>query len=78
MAETTKIEFTNNELLRILLKEQNIKEGHWVLAATFKFGAMNMGESPSEASPTAVATISRIAIERVSDPLPFSVNAAEL
>ena len=43
MAEIARIEFKNKDLVALMLKDQGIHEGHWVLQAKFSFGAMNMG-----------------------------------
>ena len=80
MAEITQINYTNKELLLLMLKDQEIHEGNWILGATYSFTAMNIGQLPdgTDASPASVAAINSIHIERVPEPLPFSVNAAEV
>jgi|GEM_PF-1696232 len=79
MTEKTKFEFTNKELVALMLKAQNIHEGNWALSANLAFSAMNIGQLPngSDASPAGVVAVVGLAIERVSEQLPFSVNAAE-
>jgi hypothetical protein len=78
MAEIKQISYTNKEILILMIKDQNIHEGHWVLGAGFSFGAMSMGQSADgvDASPTAIATLSGLGIERVQEALPFSVDAS--
>lgn len=80
MAKTTRIEYTKKELLTLMVKDQGIHEGHWVLGVKFNFTAMNIGQSVdrSDASPAGVAAVDSIHIERVPEPLPFSVDAAEI
>lgn len=80
MAEIKQISYTNKEVLILMLKDQNIHDGHWILGAGFSFGAMTMGQSQdgTDASPTAIATLSGLNIERVPEPLPFSVDASEV
>jgi len=80
MAEISQISYTKKDLLILLLKNQGVHEGHWVLGVKFRFTAMNIGQLPdgSDASPASVAAIETIHIERVPEPLPFSVNAAEV
>lgn len=78
MAEITQINYTNKELLVMLLKEQGIHEGNWILGAKLTFSAMNIGLSPdsSDVSPAGVVAITGVVIERVQEPLPFSVDAS--
>lgn len=80
MAEITQIDFTKKELLALILKDQRIHEGNWIFGVKFVFTAMNIGQLPdgSDASPASVAAVDSIRIERVPNPLPFSVNAAEI
>ena len=79
MVETTKIIYSNKELVVMMLKDQGIHDGNWVLAANLTFSAMNIGQLPdgSDASPAGVVAVNGVLIERVPEPLPFSVNAAE-
>jgi hypothetical protein len=80
MAEITRVEFTNKDLMILMLKSQAIHEGHWVLQAKFSFGAMNMGTTPdgTDAVPSGIIGIAGMGIELIPQPLPFSVNAAEV
>ena len=80
MAENTRIAYTNKELVVMMLKDQGIHEGHWVLATNFSFTAMNIGQSSdgSDASPAGIVAVTGVIIERVPERLPFSVNAAEV
>lgn len=80
MAEISRIEFTNKELVVLMLKDQGIHEGHWVLQAKFGFGAINMGATPegTDAAPSGFVSIAGLGLELVPEPLPFSVNAAEV
>lgn len=79
MAKTTEVEYTNKELLILMLKDQGIHEGNWALSAKLKFSTMNLGElaDGSDASPAGAIAVVGCRIERVPEPLPFSINAAE-
>jgi hypothetical protein len=79
MVETTRRIYSNKELVEMMLRDQEIHEGNWVLAANLSFTAMNFGQSPdgSDASPAGVVAVTGVLLERVPAPLPFSVNAAE-
>lgn len=80
MSEISQVDYTNRELLAMMLKDQGIHEGNWVLAAQLTFSAMNIGQLPdgSDASPAGVVAVTGVRIERIPAPLPFSVNAAEV
>jgi hypothetical protein len=80
MAEISQVDFTNQELVVMMLKDQGIHEGNWAFSAKLAFSVMNIGQSPdgSDASPAGVVAITGVRIERVPEPLPFSVNAAEV
>lgn len=80
MAEIKQITYINKELLILLLKDQGIHEGNWILGAQLTFSAMNIGHSSdgSDVSPAGVVGVTGVVIERVPEPLPFSVNAQEV
>lgn len=80
MAEIAQILYTNKELLVMLLKDQGTHEGNWVLGAKFNFSAMNIGQMQdgSDVAPAGVVGLNGLILERVPEPLPFSVNAAEV
>ncbi len=79
MAENIRVNYSNRELVVLMLKDQGIHEGNWVLAANLTFSAMNIGKLPdgSDASPAGIVALTGVLIDRVPEPLPFSVNAAE-
>jgi len=71
---------TNKELAVLLMKNQGIHEGHWILSAMLTFGAINIGQTAdgSDALPAGFVALNGVRLERVPEPLPFSVNAAEV
>lgn len=80
MAEATRFEFSNKDLLALMLKNRDIHEGNWVLQANLSFSAMQMGQKPdaTDAVPSGIIGIAGMGMELVPQPLPFSVNAAEV
>lgn len=78
MAEITRIDYSTKELIGLMLKDQNIHEGNWILTATFLQSAINIGHSTehSDIAPASLSILNRIGIEHVNEPLPFSVDAA--
>jgi hypothetical protein len=80
MAEVTRIEFANKDVVILMLKEQGIHEGNWIFQVKFSFGAMNMGAATdgTDAVPSGIVGVTGLGLELVPQPLPFSVNAAEV
>lgn len=80
MTELAQFELSNKELVVFLLKNQGIHEGHWHLSAKLSFSALNLGQAKdgSDASPAGAVAFTGIRIVRVPEPLPFTVNAAEV
>lgn len=80
MPDITQVNYTHKDLIALMLKDQGIHAGNWILSAQLGFSAMNVGEQAdgSDASPAGVVAIKGIRIERVPEPLPFSVNAGEV
>jgi hypothetical protein len=80
MAEITQFEYSNKELVMLMLKDQGVHEGHWHLAVKLGFSALNLGEKTdgTDASPAGAVAFTGARIVRVPEPLPFSVNATEV
>lgn len=78
MAESKKFDYSIRELVTLMLKDQNIHEGNWILTAKFSLSVINIGLSPdsSDVAPAGLSKIDGIGIENVIDPLPFSVDAS--
>lgn len=71
--------YTHEDLLRLMLKDQNIHEGYWMLLVRFNFGAGNVGTSadqPSDVHPTALVGVSGIGLERTNSLGPLVLDAA--
>ena len=80
MTELAQFEFTNKELVVLLLKNRGVHEGHWHLSVKLGFSALNLGEAKdgSDASPAGAVAFTGVRIVKVPEPLPFTVNAAEV
>jgi hypothetical protein len=80
MTELAQFEYSNRELVVVLLKDHGIHEGHWHLSVKLGFSAINLGEAKdgTDASPAGAVAFTGVRIVRVPEPLPFSVNAAEV
>lgn len=78
MAEATQFQYKHRDLLVLMLRDQGVHEGHWILMAQFGFGAMNAGltEGGTDVSPSAIVAVQALGCQRVQEPTPFSVDAA--
>lgn len=81
MPEVTQIGYKHQELVQLMLKDQGITEGHWILSVNFGLGAGNVGESPERPeviNPAAFVIVQSIGLHRVPTAQPNSVDAAAL
>jgi hypothetical protein len=83
MADVLNYVFDHNELVEILIKKQEIREGNWGLYVEFAFTASFVGAGPNDPNmmPAAIAAIKRIGIQKFepSHPnFPNTVDAAKL
>ena len=71
---------SNRDLVVLLMKNQGVHEGNWILSALLTFSTANIGQTSdgSDASPAGIVALTGVRLERVAEPLPFSVNAAEV
>lgn len=83
MATPTRYEYTFRELATLLIKDQDIHEGRWMVGFEFGLMAVHSGSDPSEIKPAALVQVNKIALSRADDvPLPpeagLIVDAAEV
>lgn len=80
MPDPTRFEYDNNELLELMLKDQGIHEGNWILSVKFQHTAANMGllDDGTDASPTSLSMVKYVGIVNITEPLPFSVDASKV
>ncbi len=76
MAETKSITFDFKEIAELLVKKQEINDGHWGIYFEFGLVAANLGPSPEELRPAAVVPILKIGIQRFDEPTNLSVDAS--
>ena len=74
----TQIIYDPRELIAMILKERGIHDGMWTLSVEFQLGVGFAGTQPSQALPTAMASVSRIGIARANEQGGISFDAAEL
>lgn len=73
------ITIEHKDLISLLLRENEIHEGNWVLMAMIGFAPVNIGQSPTgeDASPGGAVIFQKVGIQQVSEPTPNSVDAAQ-
>lgn len=80
MPETTQYSFSHKEIVEMMIKKVGLHEGKWVMVVNFAFGAVNVGPTPTEALPTAFASVQHFALQKAQADSPASllVDAAEV
>ncbi|MEJ1158307.1 hypothetical protein [Prosthecomicrobium sp. N25] len=81
MSEISQLSFTLRDVTVALLREQNIKEGVWVLGVEMSIVVGNMGPEPQSALPTAMLQIPKFTLVRHEGEeaaVGFAVNAATI
>ena len=78
MAEPTQIEYNLRDLAALMVRDQGIKEGHWMVLVRFAHTAATI-ETPLEgAAPASISRVVAIGVSRVDQPNPLSVDATEI
>ncbi len=79
MPEMNQITFSHREIVEMLIKNQNIHDGHWGIIVEFGLGAGQFPAPPQgKPVPGAIVTIVKIGIQRSEQPTSETVNAAEV
>jgi hypothetical protein len=78
MAEATQYLFEHKELAEALVKKQNIHEGLWGIYIEFGLGATNInsGSDIKVLTPSAIASVQKIGIQRFAEPNNLTIDAA--
>ncbi len=76
---TTAIKYNHRELAALLVKDQGIKKGHWMIQAEFGWSVSNVVDPTGEVSgPSTLSILTSIGIQESEEPTPFTVDAATL
>jgi hypothetical protein len=79
MADVAEHSFTHKDVIRALLRQQNITEGFWQLTVRFGFAAANVGPNPDALNPAGIAQVESIGLRRVEQQADnLTLNAANL
>jgi hypothetical protein len=78
MSEAINYVFSHKEIAEILIKKQDLHEGHWSIYIEFGLGAANIASSPEDPNllPSAIVPVKRIGIHKFDQPNQLSVDAA--
>jgi hypothetical protein len=78
MAEATQYVFDHKEVVEALVKKQNIHEGIWGIYIEFGLAAINInsGADGKTVTPSAIAGVQKIGIQRFPEPNNLTVDAA--
>jgi hypothetical protein len=78
MNKPMEIDYSTNELINLMLKNEGIHDGNWILAVKFGFAAMNIrvSDDAQEVTPSGIVSVQKVGLQRTKDPMPFSVDAA--
>jgi len=83
MPEVEQIKYSLIELTKLMLRDQGIRSGTWMILTKWSHVATNVrppeDESvPGPAGPAMISVLVEAGIQRVEEPGPLSVNAAEV
>jgi hypothetical protein len=80
MSEAINYVFSHKEIAELLIKKQDIHEGHWSIYIEFGLAAANIASSPEDPNllPSAIVPVKRIGIQKLDQPNQLSVDAAHV
>ncbi len=76
MSGPNQIMFKVKQLAEILIKAQDLHEGHWGISVTFGLSAGNVGNATGDMFPSALIPITELGIQRFDEPNAMTVDAA--
>jgi hypothetical protein len=82
MPEVGQIKYDLREITALMLRDQGIRSGLWMIWTRFAQGATNIAPPKDEpgapAGPGTISVLVEVGIQRVKEPGPLSVDASEL
>ena len=73
MPEANQYSVTNKELVELIIRKAEIRDGRWMLSVNLGFSPGNFGPTPDQVSPGVIVGITSIGITRVTP----EMNASE-
>ncbi len=82
MPEVGQIKYSLKEVTALMIRDQGIRDGLWMILTRFNFGAANVAppdDQPGGAvGPAGITVLAEVGIQRVEEPGPLSVDASEV
>ena len=82
MPEVSLVKYDLKELTALMLRDQGIRSGLWMIWTRFSFAATNIAppedQAGAPAGPGTIAMLTEVGIQRVEEPGPLSVDASEV
>lgn len=78
MAEPTLIKFSFQELAKLMVKQQGLKEGYWGIFLRFGISGANLGPTEETIVPAAIVPVLEIGLQKFEGPGPLAVDAAKI
>jgi hypothetical protein len=78
MPEASQVEYKLKELAQLMVRDQGITKGHWMILIRFAQTAGNLELSSSDLAPVVINRIESIGIQRVPAANQISVDASEI
>lgn len=79
MPEASQFTYDLRELTALMIKDQGIRQGRWMILARFNFGVSNiMAEGGGPSGPGVVAMLIEAGIQKAEGPSALAVDAGEV
>lgn len=82
MPDVSQITYDLKEITGLMLRDQGIRTGHWMIWTKFSHVITNIAPPKDEpvgpAGPGAITWLTEVGIQRVEQPGPLSVDASEV
>ena len=76
MAEATTYQFSHQEVVEALIKQQDLHHGIWSLTVEFGLGVANTGPGPSDLNPTAIIPLVKMGLVKSKELTNLAVDAS--
>lgn len=76
---TTVFKYSHQELAALMVKDQGIKKGYWMIQANFGWSVSNVVDPTGDVSgPGTLSILTSIGIQEAAEPTPFTIDASTL
>lgn len=80
MSNATQYQFDLQEIAKLLIQKQGIKEGRWSIGVAFSLAAAQAGPSPDRVRPTMMVSVDKLVLSRADGDAPevLTVDASTI